>query len=109
MTNKRNAHTQIETIAIIMTVVTVTLTVIAFPRMSRNSATARARACETNIAMINTQLEVYYSENNTWPAELTDITKNINYFPKGEPVCPSGGKYSINNSTHRVSCNIHRE
>ena len=106
MTKNRNANTQIETIAIVMTVVVITLSVITFPRMARNSSNAKTKACQTNIAMLNTQLEVYYSENNSWPAALKDITNNPNYFSKGPPVCPSGGTYSINDN-HRVSCSIH--
>ena len=43
MTKKRNAHTRVELIAIVMIVAAVTLAAIAIPRMSRNSAAARAR------------------------------------------------------------------
>jgi competence protein ComGC len=75
--------------------------------MSRNSATAKARACQTNVALINTQIEVYYSENSSWPATLTDVTNDPNYFPKGAPSCPAGGNYSLNGMTHRVYCSIH--
>lgn len=89
-----------------MTVVVVTLVVVTFPRMSRNSNTAKARACQTNVDMINTQIEVYYSQNDSWPAALTEITNDPNYFPKGAPECPSGGIYSINGN-NRVSCSIH--
>ena len=107
MTKKRNAHTRVELIVIVMIVAAVTLAAIAIPRMSRNSAAARTRTCQTNVAMMSTQLEVYYSENSSWPAALTDITNDPNYFPKGAPVCPAGGYYSIDDTTHRVSCNTH--
>jgi competence protein ComGC len=107
MTKKRNAHTRVELIVIVMILAAVTLAAIAIPRMSRNSAAAKARACQTNVAMINTQIEVYYSENSSWPAVLTDITNDPNYFPKGAPSCPAGGNYSIGGTNHRVSCSIH--
>jgi competence protein ComGC len=108
MTKKRNAHTQVELIAIVVIVAAVTLAAIAIPRMSRNSAAARTRACRTNVGMMNTQIEVYYSENSSWPAALTDVTNDPNYFPKGTPTCPADGNYSIDGTTHRVSCSAHR-
>jgi competence protein ComGC len=107
MTKKRTAYTQVELIAIVMVLAVVILAAIAIPRVSRNSAVAKARACRINIAMINTQIEVYYSENSSWPAALTDITNDPNYFAKGVPSCPAGGSYSIDVATHHVSCSIH--
>jgi competence protein ComGC len=107
MTKKRIARTRVELIAVVMVLAVVTLAAIAIPRMSRNSATARTKTCQTNVAMMNTQIELYYSENGSWPAALTDITSDPNYFPKGLPVCPAGGYYSIDDTTHRVSCSTH--
>jgi competence protein ComGC len=106
MKKNSSAYTHIETIAIVMTVIVVTLAVVTFPRMSRNSNVARIRACQTNIDMINTQIEVYYSENDSWPVALKNIIDDPNYFPKGAPVCPAGGIYSINGN-HRASCTVH--
>jgi competence protein ComGC len=107
MSKKRNANTRLELVVIVMIIAVVTFAAIAIPRMSRNSATAKARACQTNVALINTQIEVYYSENNSWPAALTDVTNDPNYFPKGAPSCPAGGYYSLNDITYRVYCSIH--
>lgn len=107
MTKKRTARTRIELIAIVMILVVVTVAAIAIPRMSRNSAAARTRACQTNVAMINTRIEAYYSENGSWPVTLRDVTKDSNYFPEGTPSCPAGGYYSIDNTTHHVYCSTH--
>ncbi|MBN1392531.1 MAG: hypothetical protein JW947_06990 [Sedimentisphaerales bacterium] len=107
MVKKRPAYTRIELIALVMVIAAVTLAAIAIPRMSRNSAAARAMACQTNVAMMNTQIEAYYSQNDVWPTNLAVITADTNYFPKGAPSCPAGGKYLIDGITHRVSCNIH--
>ncbi len=104
MTEKRNARTRIELITIVTILAIVTFVAIAIPRMSRNSAVAKARACQTNKAMMNTQIEAYYSENNSWPVALMDITNDPNLFTKGAPMCPAGGHYSIDGTTHRVSC-----
>lgn len=107
MTKEDKARTPIELIIIVVIVGVVTLAAIAIPRVSRNSATAQRRACQTNVAAINTQTEVYYAENGSWPAALTNITNDPNYFPKGAPMCPAGGNYSIDSITHRVSCSVH--
>ena len=107
MTKKRTAHTRVELLAIVMILIVVTLAAIAIPRMSRNSAAARARACQTNVAMMDTQIEAYYSESSSWPATLAYITNDSNYFSNGAPACPAGGHYSIDGATHRVSCSIH--
>jgi len=104
MTKKRSAYTRVELLAIVMMLAVVTLAAIAIPRMSRNSAAAKERACRTNVAMMDTQIEAYYSENSSWPAAMTDITKDPNYFSNGAPACPAGGYYSIDGTTHRVSC-----
>lgn len=107
MTKKRTAYIRIELIVIVMVLAVVTLAAIAIPRMTRNSVVAKTRACRTNVAMIDTQIEAYYSENSSWPAALTDITNDPNYFPNGVPVCPAGGHYSFDGTTHRISCSIH--
>lgn len=108
MTKKRNAYSPVELIIIVVIVAAVTLAAIAIPRMSRNSAAAKTRTCQTNIATLDTQIEEYYANNSSWPSALTDITNDPNYFPKGAPACPAGGYYSIDGTTHRVSCSTHR-
>ncbi|MGA1979393.1 MAG: hypothetical protein ABSG99_02350 [Sedimentisphaerales bacterium] len=105
MTKKSKAHTLVELIVIVVIVAAATLAVIAISRMSRSSAATKTMACQTNVATMNTQIEVYYAENGSWPSALTDITNDPNYFPKGAPACPAGGTYSMNGTTHRVSCN----
>lgn len=91
---------------LIVVIILAALAAIAIPRMSRSSDTAREKACLTNIATMNTQVELYYSENESWPA-LTDVTSDPNYFPDGDPCCPSGGVYSFYGTDHRVQCSIH--
>jgi competence protein ComGC len=107
MTKKRNAHTLLELIIIVVVMAAATLAVIAVSRMSGSSATTKSMACQNNIATMNTQIEVYYSENGSWPLVLTDVTNDPNYFPKGAPACPTGGRYSMSRATHRVSCSTH--
>lgn len=91
---------------LIVVIILGALAAIAIPRMSQSSDTAKTKACLTNIATMNTQIELYYSEDSSWPV-LNTLRNDPNYFPDGPPSCPSSGTYSMSDSTHRVSCSIH--
>ena len=64
------------------------LAAIAIPRIMGGSTAARANGCATNIDLINAQIELYYANTGGWPANLTTVTADTNYFPDGAPVCP---------------------
>lgn len=92
---------------LIVVIILGALAAIAIPRMSQSSDTAKSKACQTNLATMNTQVELYYAENSSWPA-LTDVTTDPNYFPDGAPACPTtGGTYSFYGTNHRVTCSVH--
>jgi general secretion pathway protein G len=101
---KRKGLTLIE--LLIVVIILGALAAIAIPRMSANSATAKQRACQTNIATMNTQVELYNANNGSWPT-LAALTADANYFPNGAPACPSSGVYTLSGTTNRVSCSIH--
>ena len=61
---------------------------IAIPRISGGTVSANANVCKTNIDIMNSQIELYYSHNGTWPADLAEVTKDEDCFPDGEPKCP---------------------
>ncbi len=84
------------------------LAAIAIPRITGGAATAKANACHTNIDLINSQIELYYATNSGWPADLEVITKDTDYFPDGEPVCPvTGNKYPKDLVNNRVDDALH--
>ena len=83
------------------------LAFIAIPRISQSSTTAKINACKTNVDLLNSQIEMYYATVGSWPAGLTTITGDVNYFPDGAPLCPLGTAYSLNSSTHRVADHSH--
>ena len=92
---------------LIVVIILGALAAIAIPRMSQSADTAKSRACQTNRATMDTQVELYYAENSSWPA-LTTVTDDPNYFPDGAPACPStGGTYQYYGSDHRVECTTH--
>ena len=67
------------------------LAAIAIPRIIGGAAAARANACATNIDLLNSQLELYFSNTGGYPATLAILTADTDYFPDGAPVCPVTG------------------
>lgn len=71
------------------------LAAIAIPRIMTGSGAARNAACDTNIDIINMQMELYNAEENAYPT-LTILFADANYFPDGTPVCPyDASAYSL--------------
>ena len=83
------------------------LAFIAIPRISQSSTTAKANACNTNVDLLNSQIELYYGTVGSFPADLATLTADANYFPDGAPVCPLGTAYSYSTSSHRVAQHGH--
>ncbi|MDD5328005.1 MAG: prepilin-type N-terminal cleavage/methylation domain-containing protein [Phycisphaerae bacterium] len=101
--NRRKGLTLIELLIVVL--ILGALAAIAIPRMSQSSTTAKLRACQANVATMNTQLELWYAENESYPA-LATLVADANYFPDGAPVCPTTGTstpYSLN-TDNRVEC-----
>ncbi|MBN1392532.1 MAG: prepilin-type N-terminal cleavage/methylation domain-containing protein [Sedimentisphaerales bacterium] len=90
---------------LIVVIILGALAAIAIPRMSQNSANARLRACQSNVATMNTQIEAYYADNEEWPV-FADLVADTDYFPDGAPECPSGGTYTMSAVTRRVDCDF---
>ena len=79
------------------------LAAIAIPRIVGGSDIARANACETNIDLLNSQLELYKENTGSWPATLNDLINDPNYFPHDKPQCPLGGTYTLG-ANYNVTC-----
>jgi competence protein ComGC len=84
------------------------LAAIAVPRIIGGAAAAKANGCKTNIDLINSQIELYYANNGSWPADLDDLTGDTDYFPDGEPTCPvTGATYANVLVNNRVDTTGH--
>jgi general secretion pathway protein G len=107
MTLKRGQRgfTLIEVLLVV--VILAVLAAIAIPRFSSGSKQAKISACKANIANINTQLELYYANNGSYPSDLSEFLNNKEYFPDGPPTCPFGDAYELDENTNRVTPHNH--
>ena len=101
----RKAFTLVELLIVVL--ILGALAAIAIPRITEGAKTAKINACKTNIDLINTQIELYYANNDAWPTNLTDVTASTTYFPDGPPECPFSTAYAMNATTHRVTAHSH--
>ena len=82
------------------------LAAIAIPRIMGGAQTAKTNACETNVDMMNSQIELYKANDGEWPNFLTDLD-DPNYLPDELPTCPFGTAYNYNTTIHRVTEHSH--
>ncbi|MHC4192773.1 MAG: competence type IV pilus major pilin ComGC [Planctomycetota bacterium] len=82
------------------------LAAIAIPRIMGGATSAKVNACKTNIDTINSQIELYYANEDAWPASVAALTGDPNYFPDDAPVCPFGDAYSLTGN-NRVAAHSH--
>ena len=83
------------------------LAFVAIPRIGQSSTRAKINACETNVDLLNSQIELYYATEDAWPDTLSRITSDVNLFPDGAPVCPVDGTAYGYTANHRVPSHSH--
>ncbi|QDT11430.1 type II secretion system protein [Planctomycetes bacterium K23_9] len=100
---RRRGFSLLELLAVV-TILGVIATVV-IPRISSSKAGAQAEVNKQNIAEVNSAVERWYFEKGKWPADdLSDIAKDVNYFPEGIPNNPvSNSVYKLDATTHRVA------
>lgn len=82
---KRKGFTLVELLIVVL--ILAALAMIAVPRMVASAQTAKQAACNTNVDLINSQIELYRATNGSAPV-LADLLADTNYFPDGAPACP---------------------
>jgi prepilin-type N-terminal cleavage/methylation domain-containing protein len=92
---------------LIVVIILGALAAIAIPRITTSATTAKQNACTTNVNTINTSIEMYEKNTGSFPAALTNLTDDPNYFPDGAPNCPFGTAYNYDTTTHRVALHSH--
>lgn len=102
---KRKGFTLVELLVVVL--ILAALAAIAIPRIGASASTAKTRACDTNIDILNAQLELYYANQGAQASSLALVTGDPNYFPDGAPVCPWGTSYALNSSTGHITAHSH--
>jgi len=91
---------------LIVVLVAGALAIVIVPRIGGSATSAKIKACKANVDLINTQIEVYKAKTDNWPAALTEMTENTDYFRDGPPECPFGTAYTLG-PNHRVAKHSH--
>ncbi len=99
---KREGVTLIELLIVVL--ILAALSAIAIPRISQSAHNAKQNACDTNIDVVNSAIEMYNADNGIYPAAMSDVTGSTTYFPDGAPTCALSGTYTMDAGTNRVSC-----
>ncbi len=100
--NKRKGFSLVELIIVVL--ILGALAAIAIPRISTSAQTAKINACNMNVDIQNTQMELYYANAGSYPT-LAALVADSNYFPDAAPVCSFGTAYS--ESGNRVQDHSH--
>lgn len=85
----RKGVTLIELLIVVL--ILAALSAIAIPRISQSATKAKSKACETNLDIVNSSIELYNADEGAYPDKLSTITANTDYFPDGAPTCPVDG------------------
>jgi prepilin-type N-terminal cleavage/methylation domain-containing protein len=106
----RRAFTLVELLLVVL--ILGALAAIAVPRLIATAKEAKINACNTNVDVINSQIETYLVKTGTDASDfdadaLTALLANTDYFPDGAPVCPFGTAYALNKTTHHVDSHSH--
>ena len=85
------------------------LAAIVIPRITYSKTEAQKQACNSNVAAMNSQIELYHSQEGAYPTVLTDLVNsptNQSYID-AIPTCPFGQNYTYNTTSHRVLAHSH--
>lgn len=105
MNRKPSGVTLVELLVVLL--VLAALSFVAIPRVSQSAKNAKQNACDTNIDMMNSAIEMYNADHGAYPTNLVDVVGEkgapSDYFPDGPPRCPFGGVYTLT-TRMKVTC-----
>lgn len=83
------------------------LAIVTVPRLASTAGDSAANTCRQNIAIINSQIELWAAQNDSCYPKTHDefvenILKNQDIFPGKAPACPYGEAYKYDPAKTRV-------
>ena len=78
---------------LIVVLILAALAAVAVPRIIGGATAAKSNACSTNVDLINTAMELYYANNDSYETSA-NLFNDANYFPDGAVVCPFAVAYA---------------
>jgi prepilin-type N-terminal cleavage/methylation domain-containing protein len=96
--NRKRAFTLVELLIVVL--ILAALAAIAVPKIGASAANAKKRACDTNVSIINSQIELYTANEGKAPSQMSDVIGSTNYFPDGAPSCPFSTAYALGANGH---------
>ncbi|MDD5134250.1 MAG: hypothetical protein PHP01_02410, partial [Phycisphaerae bacterium] len=74
--------------------------------ITASADTAKTNACNTNVDLLNSQIEMWAANKGSYPADVATLVADTDYFPDGAPECPFGTAY-VMNANDRVTPHSH--
>ena len=109
VSSRKSGFTLVELLIVVL--ILAALAAIAVPRIGASAANAKKNACETNIDIINGQIELYIANTGDEPDDIDDVIENEDYFPDGAPKCPfdedGSFPYELDATTGHVDASTH--
>ena len=83
------------------------LAIVAVPRLASTAGDSQANTCRQNIAIINSQIELWATQNDScYPQTHNEFVENIlenqDIFPDKAPTCPYGEAYVYDPAKTRI-------
>ena len=97
-------YTLIEILIVVMIIGI--LLAIAVPSFMNARERSRANACRANLRQIQAAKEQWAMANNQGPTATPAWDDLVPNFIQQQPVCPSGGTYTIGNLSTNPTCDV---
>ena len=85
------------------------LLAIAVPNFVKARESSRAKACLANLKQIAAAKEQWALDNNKRDGAKCTMEDLVPDYIKPEPVCPSGGTYTVGDVGTNPTCDIHTQ